>query len=124
LDGAGGPQSTKRGKLLASIVDITACSERLRTELAGYEQAMGVIATRLDAGEPAVDASRGTPIPARRRQVTETIEEFEAARHRLRLALMAVGREEGASISDVGRVLGISRQLASRLAAEADAAGL
>jgi hypothetical protein len=124
LSGAENSDSTKRANLMASIVDITECSARLRAELAGYEATMSVIATRLDAGEPAIDAARGTSIPTRRRQVTESIEEFEAARHRLRLALMAVGREEGASISDVGRALGISRQLASRLSAEADAAGL
>jgi hypothetical protein len=53
--------------------------------------------------------------------VTEAIQEFEAARHQLRLALFSLGKEEGASISEVGRVLGISRQLASRLAGESDA---
>ena len=55
--------------------------------------------------------------------MTEAVEESEAARHQLRLALFAVGKEEGASISEVGRVLGISRQLASRLAGEATNAG-
>lgn len=90
----------------------------LRDKLERYETSMITIRGRLEHGDPALDASRGTAIPAGRRQVTEGIEEFEAARHQLRLALFAVGKEEGATISDVGRVLGISRQLASRLAAE------
>lgn len=81
---------------------------------------MAAIAERLEAGAPGISASKGTGIPSERRQVTESIEEFEAARHQLRLALFALGKEEGASISEVGRVLGISRQLASRIAAEAD----
>jgi hypothetical protein len=81
---------------------------------------MAAIAARLETGAPAISASKGTGIPSERRQVTEAIEEFEAARHQLRLALFALGKEEGASLSEVGRVLGVSRQLASRLAAEAD----
>jgi len=78
------------------------------------------IAKHLEGGAPGVAAAQGTGIPTERRQVTEAIEEFEAARHQLRLALFALGKEEGASISEVGRVLGISRQLASRLAAESE----
>lgn len=56
--------------------------------------------------------------------MTEAIEDFEAARHQLRLALMVVGSGEGASISDVARVLGISRQLGARLAAQAKDEGV
>jgi hypothetical protein len=82
---------------------------------------MVAIAERLEDGAPAIGAAKGTGIPTERRQVTEAIQEFEAARHQLRLALFSLGKEEGASISEVGRVLGISRQLASRLAGESDA---
>ena len=58
--------------------------------------------------------------PQRRREVTEALEEFETARHRVRLSMFGVAEEQDASISEVARALGISRQLASRLAAEAD----
>jgi len=77
------------------------------------------IAKRLENGHPAVSAGDGIGAPGHRQKVTEAIELFEASRHQLRLALFAVSLEEGASISEVGRVLGISRQLASRIAAEA-----
>jgi hypothetical protein len=111
--------TAQRKVLLDRIAQLAECSAQLRDNLEHYEQTMMGIAWRLDAGEPAVGASSGTRIPMHRRQVTEAIEEFEAARHRLRLALFAVGKEEGASISEIGRALGVSRQLASRLAAEA-----
>lgn len=81
---------------------------------------MVTIGERLEEGAPAIGAAKGTGIPTERRQVTEAIQEFEAARHQLRLALFSLGKEEGASISEVGRVLGISRELASRLAGESD----
>jgi hypothetical protein len=92
----------------------------LRAQLRRYEVAMVTIGERLEEGAPAIGAAKGTGIPTERRQVTEAIQEFEAARHQLRLALFSLGKEEGASISEVGRVLGISRELASRLAGESD----
>jgi hypothetical protein len=112
--------SSKRQRLEQRVSALVACSVHLRGQLADYERTMRRIAERLEEGAPGITASRGTSIPSERRQVTEAIEEFEAARHQLRLALFALGTEEGASISEVGRVLGISRQLASRLAAEAE----
>ncbi len=74
----------------------------------------------VEKGEPVFGPDEDSETPAYRQQVTEAIGEFEAARHQLRVALFAVGKEEGASISQVGRVLGISRQLASRIAKEVD----
>lgn len=111
--------SAKRQRLVRQIAQLVECSVLLRGDLQHYERTMKRIASQLENGHPAIAASGETDIADERRRVTESIEQFEAARHQLRLALMAVGREEGASISDVGRVLGISRQLASRLAAEA-----
>jgi hypothetical protein len=110
-------QSKKR--LVLRIHELLDSSAQLRDSLQQYERTMKRIADRLEEGEEAIAAARGTSIPAQRRRVTEAIEEFEAARHQLRLALMVAGRAEGASMAEVGRVLGISRQLAARLAAEA-----
>ena len=53
-----------------------------------------------------------------RQEITHDLETFEEARHTVRVALFAVATEQGTSISDIGRALDISRQLASRLAAE------
>ena len=116
---AGMKMSRRRRGLISAIDDLNAASALLRETLQRYEKEMTRIRRRLEDGEQAIDASRGTAIPAQRRQVTEGIEEFEAARHRLRAALLAAGQEEGASFSEVARVLGISRQLASRIASQA-----
>jgi hypothetical protein len=55
----------------------------------------------------------------RRREVTEAMEQLEAARHRVRLAMFALAHAQGSSASELGRKLGFSRQLAARLANEA-----
>ncbi len=52
----------------------------------------------------------------RRQEVNDAIEQFESARHAVRIAFFALGRAQGATATAVGRALGISRQLASRLA--------
>jgi hypothetical protein len=108
-----------RERLIKRIGELVESAKLLRIELEHYERTMTGIAERLRLGDPAISASDDTEIPTQRRQVTEAIQEFEAARHQLRLSLFVVGREEGASISRIGRVLGISRQLASRIAREA-----
>jgi len=111
--------STKRERLIRRQYEVVESSAELRAELLGFEKAMIRIAKRLENGDPAVSAGHGIGAPGRRRKVTECIEQFEASRHQLRLALFDLSLDEGASISEVGRVLGISRQLASRIAAEA-----
>ncbi len=111
--------STKKDHLIGQIEELVESGSRLRAQLQDYERAMVRISRRLEKGEPALTAARGTGIATQRRQLTEAIQEFEADRHHLRLALFAQGKEEGASMSEIGRVLGISRQLASRLGREA-----
>src|SRR5580658_4854945 len=109
----------KSSKVLARRIDeLVECSERLRQLLRRYEKANGDLAKLIASGEPAISALTKVKTPVRRREVTETFEEFDAARHQVRLALLALCLEEGANRSEVGRVLGISRQLASRLAIE------
>ena len=53
-----------------------------------------------------------------RQSLYEAHEEFDAARHAARLAMVAFALEEGATMAQMGRSLGISRQLVSRFASE------
>jgi hypothetical protein len=73
---------------------------------------------------------RGTPIsksvetaganPAELRQSSHDLfSEYEHCRHEMRAAFLLPSLDEGMSIGDIGRALGISRQLASRLVREA-----
>jgi hypothetical protein len=72
---------------------------------------------RLDKGnEQLTDVLVDLHAAERRQEVNDAIEGFESARHAVRLAFFALGRTQGATPTSVGRALGISRQLASRLA--------
>jgi hypothetical protein len=56
-----------------------------------------------------------------RQDVSDAVTEFEAARHRFRLALVALGVDHGMTARQVGDAFAFSRQLASRYLKEARA---
>jgi transposase-like protein len=115
--------STKRKNLADGVSTTVETIDRLRQVLSDFKQAIVKLAKLTEGGEPGVSALGNLNAPLRRRTVTEAMEEFEVARHQMRVALFALCLEEGASTSEIGRALGISRQLASRLALEIEEAG-
>ena len=56
---------------------------------------------------------------AARRNVSEVMSEFESARHRFRLAMVAVSLDNGMTAAQIGQAFAFSRQLASRYLKEA-----
>ena len=50
----------------------------------------------------------------KRERLAAALEAFEVSRRRARVALIAVAEDEGSTISEVARTLGLSRQLLSR----------
>jgi len=112
---------SKKSKLLVRrISELVESSAALRDLLVRYERANIKLAKLIERGEPGATALVNLKTPLRRREMTDVLQDFEAARHHVRLALFALCLEEGATMSEVGRALGISRQLASRLAGEAE----
>ena len=51
--------------------------------------------------------------------LTNVVAELERTRYQMRMACFRLGLEEGATISQLGRLWGFSRQLVSRIAKEA-----
>jgi len=113
---------TKKADRLVSDISVLAdASKTLRKVLLRYERALSTLATRVQRGESVLEAFDAMDGAMRRqRELTETLEELEAARHQVRLALFSLASAQGASMSELGRRLGVSRQLASRLANKAD----
>jgi hypothetical protein len=101
---------------MATLLDRT---EDLCEVLQRYKKSSVELATRVKRGETLDDIFPVIEGPRRPREVTEAIIEFSAARHQVRLAMFVLGGEQRMSISAMGRQLGLSRQLAYRLAAEA-----
>ena len=54
-----------------------------------------------------------------RQKTNYLLAEFEHRRHEMRMAFIGPSLDEGMSIGEIGRSLGVSRQLAARLAKEA-----
>jgi len=117
MTGDPGPARTDR-PLMSSTADaleeLIGVTSVLRSELNAHE----VICRKL-LGEVRVDHEITGVLPeihaeTWRSAVTDAIRNFEAARHRVRLLLVAIEVEEGGSIGDVAKSWGVSRQLASR----------
>jgi len=111
--------TTSRKRLIRQAEEVSESVAYLRSQLRLYQDAVQRFIEHLEKGETALAAAQNTNVARYRQLATEAIEGFEGARRQMRLALFALGQEEGASISQLGRALGVSRQLASRLAAEA-----
>jgi response regulator of citrate/malate metabolism len=92
----------------------------LRSVLEKYAKQNDRLRSRIQAGDHLGETLDQLQGAGTRLQMTEALEQFEVARHRVRLSMFALAEEQGMTISELARSLGISRQLASRLAAEAD----
>ncbi len=109
-------------QVLQKISALTDSAERLREVLSRYQQANAEFAERVSDRETVLEAiDTFVDGPMRRpRELRKGLEEFEVARHKVRLTMIALAVSQGSSLSELGRRLGLSRQLMSRLAAEAD----
>ena len=111
---------TKATRRLASeVAAFNEANRKLRAALEQFENANAGLAQRVQGGDRLVDALKGVGAPEPRLEINEALEEFEVARHRVRVAMFARAIEDGTSMSEVGRALGVSRQLSARLGAEA-----
>ena len=100
---------------------IVRADEDLRLAMERHRDMSLETARRLEKGtESLTEILVALHAAERRQEANDAIEQFESARHAVRLAFFALGRTQGATATAVGRALGISRQLASRLANMAD----
>lgn len=98
--------------------ELVEAADALRAALGRHKALTTDVAARVHPDIRVVDVLTEAHVPTIRQEITEAIGRFQSARHRFRLAVLALGIEQGATIAEVGRALGVSRQFASRLAAE------
>jgi hypothetical protein len=109
-------RATKGERMVQRILELDESIDQLCDVLLRYRNSNVELAELIASGGSAREAIGNPRVPQRRRrELTVTLDAFEAARHQYRLALFALCMEEGASITEVGRALGISRQRASVL---------
>lgn len=111
------PERSKR-VLLQMIEESVEAVGHLRATLLQYEKANRRLYEEIAQGTPVLEALDLVSAPALRPELTDSLDRFSGARHRVRVGITELALKQGASISDIGRALSISRQLAHRIASE------
>jgi len=107
--------------LVRQISALTEATNNLEAVLVRNKRAINDLAAHVEQGESVLEAFDELDGAMRhQRGLAQTLDEFVVARHQVRLAVFALAIAQGASLSELARRLGISRQLASRVAAEAE----
>ena len=110
--------TSKANELVRRNAELIESAKTLRGALVRFERALTGMNRLVDKGVPVVEALDRLGGPHLRPETTEALDRFTDARHNARVAMFALGLDEGANLSEMARAFDISRQLASRLAAE------
>ena len=110
------PDTTAHLRQLAAggIEELIGATSVLRSELNAHEATCRKVLDEVRIDHEITGVLPQVQADTWRSAVTDAIRNFEAARHRVRLLLVAIEVEEGRSIGEVARSWGVSRQLASR----------
>ena len=106
---------------IAAIERTIEASQALGAQLRSGEAIGRKMIQKLESGVPisgSVEAA-GAVASDLRQNTNYLLAEYEHCRHEMRLAFIGPSLDEGMSIGEIGRTLGVSRQLAARLAKEA-----
>ena len=106
---------------ITAVEHTIAASEALRATLRLGEATGRKMIKKLESGVPVsgvVSAAGGNAADIRQ-TTNDALAIFEPRRHEIRIAFIGTSLDEGLSIGDIGRSLGVSRQLAARFAKEA-----
>jgi len=113
----------RHDEVAGGLEELIEATRFLRRQLDVHEAACRRVLADVEDGVPIGSALSGVRADNWRSAVTAAIQRFEATRHRSRLALVAMSLDDGASISEIARTWGVSRQLASRWVQETRSAG-
>ena len=104
------------------IEDIELYSEagdRLRERLTVQREWNDEDIERLRSGATIAESTRTTRSADRSRGLTRALDEFERSRRQIRTSVVAAALAEGMTITEIGEIFGVSRQLANRFVKEA-----
>jgi hypothetical protein len=111
--------TTERETTLAALRAFEAACVAARHELHHDQVTAARVRNQLEREEPLAAVIHRNRIANTRVNLTNTVNALEHARNQMRMACFRLGLEEGTTISELGRLWGFSRQLASRIAQEA-----
>jgi hypothetical protein len=111
--------ATNTQLLARRLGDLVEANDRLCDVLVRQRALMAKAATNIETAGLTVGGLLSRDAAKLRGELTNALDEFERTRHMVRLSLFAVlGLDQGETVAEIARTLGISRQLASRLARE------
>lgn len=108
-------------RIIADVERYTEAGERLAKRLLEQSQWNRDDIERLRAGVTLIDSCTGTDSATRSRSMTRILAEFEESRRAIRSSTVLGLVADGLTISEIGQVFGVSRQLANRLVRDARA---
>ena len=114
--GMNGPSPDGRTQAVEAIGELRRAMQTLEDALHASVAAAAGLESGLAGSLPAIEVINGVQMADLRTGLTARTHEFDVARKAARQAIIAVLISEGATLKDVARIFGVSRQLASRLA--------
>src|SRR4051812_17185672 len=111
-------RENERDLALAGLREFQQEAASLRHSLRSYETALNRVCRRIERDDVLHEAMEKVGLSDLRVDVVERLTSFEMARHRMRVACFRMSLSEGLSMTEVARLWGISRQLASRMVNE------
>ena len=111
--------TTERETTLAALREFEAACAAARHELRHDQATAARVCRQLERDDALTAVIKRNGIANKRVNLTNTVAQLERTRNQMRMACFRLGLEEGATISELGRLWGFSRQLASRIAREA-----
>jgi hypothetical protein len=107
-----------REESVQSILDMEEALVHVRNHLKTLEATMRRARRLATTGLPALEIAVATNAAQVRAGTSATIDEIQQARHRARQLQFKVAAAEGASMAEIARGWGVSRQLVSRMVKE------
>ncbi len=108
-------------RVIADVNRYSEAGERLAARLHQHTAWNNEDIERLRSGVSVTESCRVTGSAVRSRTLTRIMAEFEESRRAIRSSTVLALIEEGMTISEIGVVFGVSRQLANRLVRDARA---
>jgi len=104
---------------LATLIDAV---DELQEALRQYKRGLSRFGVLIQEGASVADALAAIEgnVGGKPRLVPDTLDDFEAARNDFRTAIVTLALRQGTSAASIARRLGVSRQLVSRIALEAE----
>ena len=106
-------------RVIADVHRYTEAGERLAARLHEHSRWNEADIERLRSGMTLTESCNHTASADRSRNLTRIMAEFEEARRAIRASSVLLLLDEGRTISEIGTIFGVSRQLANRLVRDA-----